>query len=334
MKVLFSISLPFFLAHGGTKTLMESLMRELKLLGVEVEQERWWDENQKGQIIHYFTRPAGQNIYFAHQKGFKVVLTDNMGQAASRGRVGLAGQLAVMSLARLILPGAFLGRLGWDAYRELDAMVFNVKNEWDVAQFLHRATPGRGHIIPLGLEGEAIGQLARPQTEEDYLVCMATIRSVKNSVLLAQAARIAQTPIVFLGNPYSTTDPYFREFMNLVDGKIVRYPGFAAGEEKFRWLRGARGFALLSQYESGCIAIQEAAAAGLPLFLSNLAWANKVYQDVSGTTFVRLGSANAIASTLRAFYDRSHRQSKPIFPVPTWRQVAEKYLEVYQTIIA
>ena len=62
MKVLFSNSLPFFLAHGGTQTLLESLMRELANLGVEVEPERWWDESQTGDILHYMNRPVSLNV--------------------------------------------------------------------------------------------------------------------------------------------------------------------------------------------------------------------------------------------------------------------------------
>jgi len=57
MKILFSHSQPFFLAHGGAQTLLEALMRELAGLGVDVEPERWWDENQTGDIIHYMNRP-------------------------------------------------------------------------------------------------------------------------------------------------------------------------------------------------------------------------------------------------------------------------------------
>src|SRR5207253_8514081 len=44
---------PFFLAHGGTQTLIESLMSEIARLGVEVEPARWWDDRQRGDILHF-----------------------------------------------------------------------------------------------------------------------------------------------------------------------------------------------------------------------------------------------------------------------------------------
>jgi glycosyltransferase involved in cell wall biosynthesis len=333
LKVLFSISLPFFLAHGGAQILMEAVMRELASLGVEVEPERWWDENQKGDVIHYFNRPAFLNVQLARQKGFKVVMTELMDQTASRTQAQLLAQKSLTKLARALLPPGLLVRMGWGVYGQLDAMVYVVEHEWEVSQYLFGARAERGHVIPHGLEAETLRQLALPQGEEDYLVSVATIHPRKNTVLLAQAAHRAQTPVVFLGKPYSGDDPYFLEFKKWVDGKIVRYPGFVSAEEKWRYLRGARGFALLSQFESGCIAVYEAAAAGLPLLLSDLPWASKVYGKARAVKFVRLPSVTSLAADLEAFYAGAHRQPGTTFPLLTWRQVAEKYAAVYRSIL-
>src|SRR4029077_19922881 len=100
MKVLFSHGLPFFLAHGGTQTFVESLMRELPALGVEVEPERWWDETQLGDIIHFIGRPSSiVHIRLAKEKGFKVVLTEFLDQPASRDRLPLFAQSFLFCVA-------------------------------------------------------------------------------------------------------------------------------------------------------------------------------------------------------------------------------------------
>lgn len=333
LKVLFFNDPPFFLAHGGMQTQTEALMRELAGLGVEVEPVRWWEENQKGDIIHYLLRPPILNVRAAHGKGIKVVMSENLGQPASRSRVQLFSQRCLTRLARGLLPGGLTARLGWDDYQELDAMIYVVEHEWETAKYLFQANSERGHIIPHGLEADALAQLGRPQAPGDYLVCMATINPGKNPVLLAQAAGLAGVPMVFLGKPYTEDDPYFQEFKQCVDGKVVRHVGHVAGEEKNAWLRGARGFVLLSRYESGCIAIYEAAAAGLPLLLSDLPWATKVYGNVPAAKFVGLGRPETIARALREFYGQARRQLIPTFPMLTWRQVAEKYLEVYQKVL-
>lgn len=333
MKVIFSNTVPFFLAHGGTQTLLESLMRELQCLGVDVEPERWWDEKQTGDILHYMNRPNIENVRLAKQKKFKVLMTENLDLTASRSASKLFTQKILVRLAQAIFPQGILFRLSWPVYHELDAMVYVVPHEWEVAKYLFNATPTKGHIIPHGMPADVLRQLAESQTEDDYLISVATIHPRKNSVLLAQAAHDAQVPIVFLGKPYSTADPYFRQFQQLVDGKLVRYPGFVSDEEKARYLRGARGFALLSQVESGCIAVYEASAAGLPLFLSDLPWASKVYKTARGTKLVKPAKVSSVAPSLRDFYKGAHRQQGTTFPLLTWRQVAEQYLRLYEQLL-
>ena len=151
----------------------------------------------------------------------------------------------------------------------------------------------RGYVIPHGLEEDALRELAQPQEEGDYLISIASIHPRKNTLLLAEAAVLAKTPIVFLGKPYAEDDPYFLRFQKLIDHRYVRYPGFVSPEEKYRWLRGARGFALLSQFESGCIAVFEAAGAGLPLLLSDLPWARKSYVEARDIHFAKIDRCGA-----------------------------------------
>lgn len=333
MKVLFSHSLPFALAHGGAQTLIEALMREVANLGVTVEPVRWWDEKQSGDIIHHICRPNMSHIRFAHEKGIKVIMTDLLDQTASRSRSRLFVQRTAARTIRKLAPG-LAGAFSWDIYRELDAIVFAVGHEWEVAKYLFDANPERGSVIPHGLEPEALKQLAQPAPEEDYLVFCASIQPRKNPLLLAEAAHAAKVPVVFLGKPYSTDNEYFLRFKALVDGKHVRYPGFVTEAEKQRWLRGARGFALLSKFESGCIAVYEAAAAGLPLFLSNLPWAAKSYPLARNLRLADLGSSQSVAGQLGQFYQQAHRQAGQTFPVLTWHEVAKEYLRLYEKVLA
>ena len=333
MKVLFSYPLPFFLAHGGSQTLIEALMRELANLGVKVEPVRWWDENQTGDIIHYVSRPNSNSVRLAHEKNFKVVMTDLLDQTASRSRPRLFLQRMAIRTGRTVARG-LAGNLSWGVYQEIDAMVYAVGHEWEVAKYLFDASPQRGHIIPHGLEDEAIKQLSLPAAEADYLVSVATIHPRKNTLLLAQAARLAKVPIVFLGKPYSPDNDYFLHFKELADGQYVRYPGFVSEAEKYRYLRGARGFALLSQFESGCISVYEAAAAGLPLFLSNLPWAAKSYPHAKNLQLAELRTAGLIASDLGRFYKQAHRRRETTFPVLSWREVAKEYLRLYEKVLA
>jgi len=334
MKVLTSCNLPFALAHGGVQNLIEAVSRELVGLGVEVEPERWWDAHQTGDVLHYFGRPASAlHVRLAHQKGRRVVMFESLDQTASRSRLALFGQRCLTRLGRAALPGLTV-RLAWEVYRELDAMIYVTPIEWAAAQYLFDADPTRGHVITHGLEDAALAALREPAAEGDYLVSISTIAPRKHTVLLAQAARAARVPVVFLGKPYAADDPYFRQFEALVDGKFVRYPGFVTETEKVRWLRGARGFVLWSQFESGCIAVYEAAAAGLPMLLSDLPWAATAYPKARQLRLAKLSSPDRLAGVLGDFYCTAHRLPEPNFPMQSWREVARQYLAVYEAALA
>ena len=332
MKAIFHCDHPFFLAHGGSQTLLESLMREIAGWGVEVEPARWWDDRQKGDILHVLNRPPGSLIQAAREKGFKTVMTENIDQTSSRPRFALWLRRFVLRSDQA-LGGPISQRVGIEVYQMLDALVYVVELERQVAHYLYDAPLGRSHVIPHGLDADALLDLGKPEPEGDYLISAATITPRKNNVLLAEAARRAQVPIVFLGKPYNEAHPYFQQFKELVDGKVVRYPGWVTREEKHRLLRGARGFALLSQFESGCIAVYEASAAGLPLLLSDLPWATAVYQHAREKTFARLQTPEALAPVLRQFYDRSHRRPGQTFPIQSWREIARRYVDLYERLL-
>ena len=333
MKVIFQHSTPFCLAHGGVQTVAVNLMRELAALGVEVEPVRWWDEDQQANVLHYIGRPAlCSEVKLAQEKGLRVVMTEFLDQTSSRTRAQLWRQRVSIRLAQRLLPG-MIARFSWNVYRELDAMVYAVPHEWEVAKFLFGAHPQRGHIVPHGLDSAALTALRRPLPEEDYLVSLATITPRKNTLLLAEAAQRAQVPLVFLGKPYSPEEDYFQRFHSLVDGRWVRYPGFVTENEKQQILGRARGFVLCSQFESGCIAVYEAAAAGLPMLLSDRPWASAVYGHFPRIQLTRIESVAAVAPRLAEFYAQAHRLPHQTFPVHSWREIARQYLNIYQELL-
>jgi len=332
VKVIFYHANPFFLAHGGTQTLIESLMSEIAQLGVEVEPARWWDDRQRGDILHFINRPGTSLLHGARQKGIRTVMTENIDETSSRSGLQLWLRRFAFQCDRAI-GGPISFRMNLEVYQLLDAMVYVVELERQVAQYLYRAPSDRSHVIPHALDKDALTDLARAEPEGDYLISMGTIIPRKNTLLLAQTAVLAQVPVVFLGKPFSEKDPYFQQFKELVDGRFVRYPGFVSIEEKHRLIRGARGFALLSRFESGCIALYEAAAAGLPLLLTRLPWATRVYQHAREKEFLPLQSAERLAPQLRHFYDRAHRQPGQTFPIMSWRDIARQYVDLYERVL-
>jgi len=332
MKIVYSHDVPFFLAHGGSQTYIENVMREMAVLGETVEPERWWDECQTGDILHYIGRAPIANVHLAHEKGFKVVMTELMDMTASRTPLQLKIQRILIRQVRRLMP-SLVTRLSWESFRAVDALIFCSPIEAAVAHDLFNADTSRSHYVGLGIDAAMIRALAEPAPEGDYLVSVATIAPRKNTILLAEAARHARIPVRFLGKPYAEDDAYFRQFTALVDGQSVRYDGFVSPEEKCQILRRARGFALLSRFETGCIAVHEASAAGLPLFLSDLPWAARGYPGAQHLKLCPLGSPSAIAGRLSEFYAGAHRARGQNFPVQSWGEVAEQIRAVYTSIL-
>jgi glycosyltransferase involved in cell wall biosynthesis len=304
----------------------------LRNKGAEVEPERWWDEKQSGDILHYIARPLKTNVLLAKKKGFKIAMTDLLDTVAARSPAKLFINRAMIRTVLRYAP-SMTERVSWDVYRELDAMIFSISHESDVAQYLFDAPSERCHVIPWGLRTEAIARLSKPEREEDYLISIASIVPRKNTVRLARAAREAQVPVLFVGKPLANSDNYFREFETLVDNKFVRYAGFIPEEEKYRLLKAARGFALLSWGESGCVAVHEAAAAGLPLFLTDAPWARQGYPSADPIRFADVDSHSEIVRDLRDFYSSAHRMNRPTFPILSWDQVAERHIALYQQLL-
>jgi len=92
-------------------------------------------------------------------------------------------------------------------------------------QRMFSAPQEKVHIIPNGVEGVFLK--SHPVKRGPWLVCTATITPVKRVVELVQAAAAANTPVWIIGKPYSETDPYAKEFLNLArrHSQVIRYEG-------------------------------------------------------------------------------------------------------------
>src|SRR5712692_2683330 len=104
MKILFDHSSLFLLAHGGFQIQIEETRRALEELGVAIDYVRWWDAEQRGDIIHFFGRPSAEYIDLAHKKNIRVVMGELLTGLGSRSQFALAIQRLVIRFARRRLP--------------------------------------------------------------------------------------------------------------------------------------------------------------------------------------------------------------------------------------
>jgi glycosyltransferase involved in cell wall biosynthesis len=239
-------------------------------------------------------------------------------------------QKVTMRLAEALLPKSFTVRLAWQAYRRADAFIALTGWEAQIMRDMFNADPAKIHIVPNGIEPVFF----RPHASGTHLVCVATINPGKRVVELAAAAAQAGVPIWIIGKPYAESDDYYQRFLAVqrANPEWIRYEGAISDREKLADIYShARGFVLLSTYETLSLSALEAAAAGCPLLLSDLPWAQTVFGSQAQYASPRLRSA-ALGRRLRDFYDRAPSLPATFLPL-SWNQVAAQLETYYRALL-
>jgi len=328
MRVLFDHPSPFLLAHGGFQIQIEQTRQALGGLGVQVEWLRWWDDAERGDIIHFFGRPTHWYIRAAQQKGMKVVFSELLTGLGSRSRLERTGQAAAI---RLLRRRSLFDRMSWDAFRFADVAVALTSWEAHLMRTVFGAPAEKVQIIPNGVEAEFFD--APPAVRGPWLVCTATITERKRVCELCEAAVLAKTPLWIVGKPYSEGDAYYTRFEQVRRSApdLIRFEGEIADRAALATIyREARGFVLLSTMESLSLSALEAAATECPLLLSDLPWARTTFGP--GAAYCPISSPHSVAAVLRRFYDEAPTRQRP--PKPrTWLEIADELRVLYARLL-
>lgn len=328
MQVLLYHCLPFSLAHGGQQIQIERTLESLRQAGVQTEFLDWHRTDQRADILHFFGRISWQLLEHARQKEMQVVVSDLLGaqgaRSASRRLLERAGRRMMEVFSR-----GNPTRLSWGTYREVDACIALTTWEAVLLRDLFCVSADRTHVVPNGVDPEFL--VRQPAERGKWLLCVATITPVKRVLELAHAAVHAHTPLRFAGRAYSDSDPYFKAFLQFVrlHPELLRYDGAIAERAVLaQGYRQARGFVLLSRWESLSLAALEAAACECPLLLNDLPWARATFHDKAAYCPPEASTA-AMAAHLRAFYD--HAAEQPLPPPPlSWSEVGLQLAALYQ----
>ncbi|MEQ1861093.1 MAG: glycosyltransferase family 4 protein [Chthoniobacteraceae bacterium] len=331
MKVAFDSGLPFALAHGGFQIQIEQTRCALARIGVDVDHMRWWDAEQRPDIIHWFGALNSEYVRHAHSKGIKLVLSELRTATGSRPAWMLGAQRLLTRAGRRLLPQSIVARIGWDIYQRVDSATALTECEARIMRDISECPPERLRVIPNGVEDEFFDTSPAPAL--DWLVCTATIHPRKRVLELARAAIIAQVPVWVIGRPYSEDERYHREFVEVAraNPKWVRYDGGIDDRSRLAELyRGARGFVLISTMESQSLSALEAAASRCPLLLTDLPWARATF-GVCAAYCPDTSDPAILARHLRAFWESDRARAQHFAP-PRWTQVAEQLRDLYESL--
>jgi glycosyltransferase involved in cell wall biosynthesis len=334
MKVLLNCSLPFALAHGGMQTQIEQIQAALVALGVEAEPLRWWDDRQRGDLIHYFGVAPLDHIRHARDKGIPVIMTNLFTAACNRTGARLRRQgWLVRTILDLPFGEGIKQQLAWRSFSCCDANVVGLEAERRVLELVYGIPRAKVNLVPLGLE--KIFLEARPgRRDVRDLICVGTITRRKNSVALARLAHAAQVSILFVGKPYAETEPYWQEFRGLVDGRWVRHQSHVADPATMvSLLQSARGAVVMSEFENWCLTAHEAAACGLPLLLSDQNWSRERFGD-QAHYFDRIGFYPRNVEILKQFYEAAPNLPAPKIKLHSWGDAARELKKIYERVLS
>jgi len=333
MKVLIDHFSPFSFAHGGFQIQIEQTKSALEKVGIDVDYLKWWDGLQRCDLIHCFGVPGSTYLEQARQLNIPVCITTLFTAACNYTNTKLFTQgVFKQLLLKLPIGSGIKHQLYWKAFKNSSHNIIGIEAERNVLQRVYNVSPENVSCVPLGLS-DAYLNVHAPSRSESHLICNGTITSRKNSVELALLALEAKTPILFVGKPYHSTDPYWLKFKKLIDGKTVKHHAHVDTEtEMIALLQSARGYVMMSDCENWCLSAHEAAACGLPLLVQRQNWSEERFGN-SVSYFQDIAITKRNVETLQRFYNDCPRLSAPSVPLHSWNEVALQLKAIYEKLL-
>ncbi len=337
MKILLYDHTSAYLTPGGKTTHALKLQQEISKLGIDIQFAQWWNQSQQDADIIHFLYADAEIAKRAKEKGMKTFFSMIFDFESNKSEKEKCIQIFKNRLIDK-LPYSVSKSAYWKALPFMDKIQFMHQYDKENAfrYFPHLLNEEKVVIIPHAYDPADmnisdnldINDMKFPQK---YLISVANISERKQTLKLAQYAKKAQVPIVFMGSK-NPNDPYFKAFKKEIDNKYVFYPGYVSKQWKDCIEKHASGYVLLSLGESGCIAVYEAAAYKIPLLLSNLPWAWG-YENPTDIYFCDQQDEKKAIQQLKNFYTISGKMNHTAFTIHTWEDVAKLYVEEYNKIL-
>jgi glycosyltransferase involved in cell wall biosynthesis len=292
MKIAFDAGHPFHWADGGIRVLSERVFNSLQKKGIDVQPVRWWDKEQKYDLLQTFYYPNNITRY-SLARGVRTVAYTCLDGLTSRSPLMSQIGRFEMEFYRRFRPSV-ADKLGLRMSEIASGFVVPTQGEVTYLENLFGVDPAKVHTILHGVDD--IYRVDRWVGGAEYLVSVGAICARKNSLLLAKVANELKIPVIFIGKLHDTDTAYLNLFQKEINNKYVIHASNVSDEEKIRYLTRARALVTLSKGESGGISNLEAIAMGVPVILPDYDWATLTYSNY--VSYVHMGN---FKSVLRGF---------------------------------
>jgi glycosyltransferase involved in cell wall biosynthesis len=222
----------------------------------------------------------------------------------------------------------FVGRI---LFRAARAVICVSSAERDAVVGDFPATAGRTHVVPNGVDTEAV-RSARPfPGQPRTILSLGRLEPYKRVAVLLRAVPMmpADTQLVVVGQG-SQHDELVQLADRLGVADRVRFLGMIDTGEVHRWLRTASALVSLSEHEAFGMAPVEAAAAGARVVLSDIpAHREIIANHLTGVACLVEPDPAAVAAAVTEQLATANRIE---VDVPDWGRIAEQTIEVYRTV--
>jgi glycosyltransferase involved in cell wall biosynthesis len=286
---------PHAFFFGGFDIQMCRTLEVLRELGMDAEPLDYWSRDDQFEVLHVWgLHPSHEHLVSAARKnGKKIVITPLLPDLSLRGWCG--------HIARTLQ-----GRRWpvWNMLRNTDRLLVVNDLQVETAVKMYGYPRSKVEIIPTIIDSAFFSDAAEEAMDDlrDYMVCAGNIWPRKNQVRLAQAALLADIPMVFVGNVMGGEEAYAEEFAALIrTSPDLRWHKWVSLPDLRRIFRNAAGVALPSFKETQPASGLEAGALRKPLLLGRRYYARQSFFE--NAYLADPGSPTDIARGLRRLRD-------------------------------
>lgn len=355
--------------YGGIETVVGTLVPELRRLGVRVvlatvgtstlEADgyvRTLDEGQLARIAGPYNSVSG--IAHAHMHAVVAALRRDRSIDVVHDHLEVVGPAVLAAMGAGAPP--VLQTLHWDLGKHAD---FYRTFDGAGRVFFAGVSASQVERAPEALRRQVLGAvpLAAPParhlgvTRGPYALVLARITRDKGQDTAARVCRRIGHPLVLAGPVAGISDPdelitrladdsdpvhghpdsaYWREAVApLVDGDLVRWIGGVAGQDKERWLQGARVLLTPNRWaEPGATGVVEALGRGVPVVGTRLGVLPALVRD--GVTGFLADDEAGLAEALGRSGEIDPEACRAAVADWTPAAMAQRYVELYREVMA
>lgn len=304
MKVRTVPMQPHCFCFGGFDIQMLRTLEVMKRNGIDAAPLDFWSRDGDFDVIHVWGLTSTQEIVIKTAKAYgkKVCVTHLAPSLTLYNRLRHVGSYLVTGRRRIEL----------DILKYVDRLFVCSEPQEQSAVRMFGMPREKVEIIPTIIDPLLFDSRALPPFGDlsDYVVCIGNIWPRKNQVRLAQAARVVQCPLLFVGNIMGGENAYADSFMELIERTpYFRWHRWVSEEDLRRIYAHSVGVALPSFVETQPGAALEGAAMRKPLLLGNRPYALQKYYR--GAYLANPSSVASIAKGLECVRENPTRHTPP-----------------------